>query len=88
MAGADVVMSTSALLQQGPTFFARLLVEMTDWMDKKGYESVDQMRGSMSQQAVMDSTAFVRANYIKVLESYTKTTIQSRIGERLKLGSK
>ena len=88
MAGADVVMSTAALLQQGPTFFARLLGEMTDWMDKKGYESVDQMRGSMSQQAVMDSTAFVRANYIKVLESYTKTTVQTRIGERLKLGSK
>jgi dihydroorotate dehydrogenase (fumarate) len=59
---------------------------MTDWMDKKGYESVDQMRGSMSQQGVMDSSAFVRGNYIKVLESYTKTTVSSRIGERLKLG--
>ena len=44
------------------------------------------MRGSMSQQSVMDSTAFVRGNYIKVLESYTATTVRSRIGERLKLG--
>jgi dihydroorotate dehydrogenase (fumarate) len=77
MAGADVVMSTSALLQQGPPFFARLLAEMTDWMEKKGYVSVEQMRGSMSQQGVMDSGAFVRANYIKVLESYTKTTIDT-----------
>ena len=38
MAGADVVMSTAALLQQGPPFFARLLADMTDWMEKKGYD--------------------------------------------------
>jgi hypothetical protein len=46
------------------------------------------MRGSMSQQSVMDSTAFVRGNYIKVLESYTKTTARGPIGERLKLRPK
>jgi dihydroorotate dehydrogenase (fumarate) len=86
MAGADVVMSTAALLQQGPPFFARLLADMTTWMEQKGYTSVSQMRGSMSQQSVMDSSAFVRGNYIKVLDSYTKTTVRSRIGERLKLG--
>ena len=77
MAGADIVMSTSALLHQGPPFFARLLAEMTTWMEGKGYNSVSQMRGSMSQQSVMDSSAFVRANYIKVLESYTKTTVRA-----------
>jgi dihydroorotate dehydrogenase (fumarate) len=57
---------------------------MTDWMERKGYESVDQMRGSMSQQSIMDSSAFVRANYIKVLESYSKTTVRTRVGEQLK----
>lgn len=85
MAGADVVMSTSAVLQQGPPFFARLLADMTDWMEKKGYSSVDEMRGSMSQQSVMDSSAFVRANYIKILESYTKTTIDPEKLARLKM---
>jgi dihydroorotate dehydrogenase (fumarate) len=70
MAGADVVMSTSALLQQGPAFFSRLVAELSDWMEKKGYESVEQLRGSMSQQSMPDTTAFVRGNYIKVLESY------------------
>lgn len=39
-------------------------------MEKKGYESVDQLRGSMSQQSIRGTTAFVRGNYIKVLESY------------------
>ena len=72
MAGADVVMSTAAVLQQGPPFFARLLADMTAWMERQGYTSVSQMRGSMSHQSVGDSTAFVRGNYIKVLESYTK----------------
>ena len=85
MAGADVVMSTSAVLQEGPPFFARLLRQMTEWMEEKGYSSVDQMRGSMSQQSVMDSTAFVRGNYIKTLESYTKTTTTTERLARLKL---
>ncbi len=39
-------------------------------MEKKGYESVDQLRGSMSQQSIPESMAFVRGNYIKILESY------------------
>ena len=70
MAGADVVMSTSALLQQGPTFLSRLLAELCEWMERKGYDSVGRLRGSMSQQSIPDSSAFVRGNYIKVLESY------------------
>ena len=74
MAGADVVMSTSALLQQGPTFLSRLLADLSAWMDRKGYDSVDQLRGSMSQQSIPDSTSFVRGNYIKVLESYRSNT--------------
>lgn len=79
MAGADVVMSTSAVLQQGPPFFARVLGEMEAWMERKGYTSVRQMRGSMSQQSVMDSSAFVRGNYIKVLESYGRAAPRSPV---------
>ena len=70
MAGADVVMSTSALLQQGPAFLSRLVADVSGWMQRKGYTSVSKMRGSMSQQSIPDSTAFVRGNYIRVLESY------------------
>ena len=53
-------------------------------MERQGYTSVSQMRGSMSQQSVRDSTAYVRGNYIKVLESYTKTTVNTRHGNRLR----
>ena len=71
MAGADVVMSTSALLQQGPAFLSRLISDVSGWMYRKGYTSVSQLRGSMSQQSIPDSGAFVRGNYIRVLESYS-----------------
>jgi dihydroorotate dehydrogenase (fumarate) len=85
MAGADVVMSTSAVLAEGPSFFARVLREMTEWMEKKGYSSINQMRGSMSQASAIDAAAFVRGNYIKTLESYTKTTASTARLARLKL---
>ena len=42
-----------------------------DWMEEHEYESVQQMRGSMSSQAVTEPAAFERANYMKVLSSYT-----------------
>lgn len=70
MAGANVAMSTSALLHNGPEF-ARVLVNgLAEWMDEFEYESVDQMRGSMSQKNVSDPAAFERGNYMKVLNSY------------------
>ena len=70
MAGADVVMSTSALLRHGPSWLTAVRRDLVEWMERKGYESVDQLRGSMSQRAMPESMAFVRANYIRILESY------------------
>jgi dihydroorotate dehydrogenase (fumarate) len=70
MAGADVVMTTAALLHHGPEFLSELLEDLTHWMDQKGYVSVDQLRGSMSLEATRDASALVRSNYIRLLESY------------------
>lgn len=70
LAGADAVMTTSALLRNGIYFIKDLIDGLDGWMHKKGYESVDQLKGSMSQQHVADPAAFERANYIKVLENY------------------
>jgi dihydroorotate dehydrogenase (fumarate) len=70
MAGADVAMTTSALLRHGPGHIETLVNDMTAWMELRNYESVRQMKGSMSQSKVADPTSFERANYIKVLESY------------------
>lgn len=70
MAGANVAMSTSALLKHGTTAIEQILTGMEAWMKAREYESVQQMRGSMSQGAVADPAAFERANYMKVLNSF------------------
>jgi dihydroorotate dehydrogenase (fumarate) len=70
MAGADAVMTASALLRNGAGHIKTLVDGMSDWMDRRGYESVEQMKGSMSQRNVADPSAFERANYIKVLGSF------------------
>lgn len=70
MAGADAVMTTSALLRNGVGHMKTLLDGVTGWMERRGYESIRQMKGSMSQKKVGDPGAFERANYIKVLQSY------------------
>jgi dihydroorotate dehydrogenase (fumarate) len=70
MAGANITMTTSALLKRGTMAIEQILVGMEEWMVAHEYESVQQMRGSMSQGAVADPAAFERANYMKVLNSF------------------
>lgn len=71
MAGAHVAMMTSALLQNGIEHAAVVLNDLTRWMEEHEYESIRQMRGSMSQRSVSNPAAFERANYMRVLSSYT-----------------
>ena len=71
MAGAQVVMMTSALLAHGIDHIRAVEREMLDWMEKHEYESVGQMRGCMRAASVAQPAAFERANYLKVLGSYT-----------------
>jgi dihydroorotate dehydrogenase (fumarate) len=71
LAGADVAMLASALLQQGPEHLGRLEKGLLEWLTEREYESVAQMRGSVSQRAVADPTAFERATYMKALRSYS-----------------
>lgn len=70
MAGAQVVMLTSALLKNGIGYLALLETAVVEWMTWHEYESIRQMRGSMNAAAVAEPAAFERANYLKVLGSY------------------
>ncbi len=72
MAGASVAMMTSALLQHGLGRLTHILTDMQEWMEQHEYESIRQMKGSMSQRAVADPAAFERANYMKALNSYDR----------------
>jgi len=70
MAGANVAMTTSAILKNGLKVVPAILKGMEEWMVAHEYESVKQMHGSMSQGSVTDPAAFERANYMKVLNSF------------------
>jgi dihydroorotate dehydrogenase (fumarate) len=70
LAGADVAMMTSALLRNGPDHLRLLEVQVRDWMDGHGYETLDQFRGRLSQRSVSDPAAFERANYLETLASH------------------
>ena len=70
MAGAKVAMMTSALLKRGISYLDTLSTELLIWMGEHEYDSIRQMQGSMSRNAVPQPAAFERANYMKVLSSY------------------
>ena len=70
MAGANVTTIASTLLQNGVDSATDILAKAKLWMEEHEYESIYQMRGSMSQQAVGDPATFERANYMRVLSSY------------------
>jgi dihydroorotate dehydrogenase (fumarate) len=70
LVGADVCQMASALLQHGPEHVQRVLTDLRAWMDERGIESVQQMKGSMSYRNVRDPSQFERANYMKAIKSY------------------
>jgi dihydroorotate dehydrogenase (fumarate) len=71
MVGARVAMMTSALLENGIGHIGEVLRQVHDWMEAHEYESIRQMQGSMSRRSVPDPVTYERANYMKVLSSYS-----------------
>jgi dihydroorotate dehydrogenase (fumarate) len=71
LAGADVVHLASALLKRGPQVLTEMLGGITRWLEEREYTSVAQMKGSMSQQNSPNPSAFARAAYLHVLDSFT-----------------
>jgi dihydroorotate dehydrogenase (fumarate) len=70
MAGAKIACMTSAILENGPRYFAPLQRDLVEWMDKHEYASIEQMQGALSYRNVANPAAFERNNYLKVLSSY------------------
>ncbi len=78
LAGADVAMTTSAVLRRGPEHVATMLRELQAWMGEHDYTSLDQMRGAVSSASIDDPEAFERANYIGALSRYTSNFLNRR----------
>jgi dihydroorotate dehydrogenase (fumarate) len=71
LAGADVVHLCSVLLKQGVGHLTQILAELEQWLIEHEYESISQLKGSVSQQHAIDPSAYERANYVEVLDSYS-----------------
>jgi len=71
LAGADATMLASALLEEGPALLPRLERGLARWLEEREYDSVEQLKGSVSQAASPDPEAFERANYLRTLRAFT-----------------
>ena len=67
LAGATVVQTASALLKNGVPYLSTMLRELEGWMEERGYETLDDFRGKLSQKEIVDPFAFERAQYVKLL---------------------
>jgi dihydroorotate dehydrogenase (fumarate) len=70
MVGADVTMMCSALLMHGPEYIGKVLKDLERWMQEHEYESIEQMKGSLSHKSIANPSAYERANYMKALNRY------------------
>lgn len=70
LVGADVAMTTSALLRHGPEHVATMEAELVSWLAEREYDSVAQLRGSASHATSGDPAAFERAGYVRTLHSW------------------
>ena len=75
LAGADVGMIASVLYQKGIGQIGKILTGVRQWMEENDYESVEQLKGSMSRENCPDPSAFQRGNYMKTLTSYVGKAI-------------
>jgi dihydroorotate dehydrogenase (fumarate) len=75
MAGADVTMLCSVLLRRGIEHITLIERAMCEWMEDHEYESVEQLKGSMSQKNCPDPSAFERAQYMKALATYPRADV-------------
>jgi dihydroorotate dehydrogenase (fumarate) len=78
LVGADVTMTTSALLRYGPGYLGTLLNGLAVLLREKGYDSVGQIRGVLSRQNSPDASAFERANYARTIASATPSPDAAR----------
>ena len=71
LAGADVTMLCSTLLRHGIPQIALIERDLTTWLEEHEYDSVQQLKGSLSQKSCAEPAAFERAQYMKALTGYT-----------------
>jgi dihydroorotate dehydrogenase (fumarate) len=77
MAGADSVQLVSEILKHGPRRFTEIRQQMSEWLESHGYHSLAQMKNSMNLSHCPDPAAYERANYMRVLNSWSGANARS-----------
>jgi dihydroorotate dehydrogenase (fumarate) len=72
LAGADVTHLCSVLLKKGPDHIAVLKQELYNWLEEQEYQSVTQMKGSVSKSCAINPAALEHSNYMHVIKSYSQ----------------
>ncbi|MEN8116313.1 MAG: dihydroorotate dehydrogenase-like protein [Bacteroidota bacterium] len=67
LAGADAVQMVSAIYRNQPSVVSDILMDLSRWMDNKGYKSLDDFRGKLSRKNLKDPFAYQRAQYVDIL---------------------
>ncbi|RLD79314.1 MAG: diguanylate cyclase [Bacteroidetes bacterium] len=72
LAGADAVQMVSALYQKGPEFLKEVIKEIEDWMAEKGFESIAEFKGKLSQEQYVEPTLYERVQFMKYFSDRDK----------------
>jgi dihydroorotate dehydrogenase (fumarate) len=67
LAGANVVQVAATLLKNGIPYLSTMHMDIQNWMSEKGYATVEDFRGKLSQKKCADPFAFERAHYVQLL---------------------
>jgi dihydroorotate dehydrogenase (fumarate) len=67
LAGADVVQVVSTIYKNQPSYVTTILAEISAWMDKKGYQTLNDFRGNLSRKNLKDPYTYQRAQYVDIL---------------------
>ena len=69
LAGAKTIQMASALYQNGPAYVATVNRFISEWMNEKGFDSVDDFRGKLNYSKIADSELYERSQFMKVFQT-------------------
>ncbi|MDH5600020.1 MAG: dihydroorotate dehydrogenase-like protein [Gammaproteobacteria bacterium] len=72
LVGADITHLCSVLLKNGPRHIATLKEEITNWLEEHEYNSIEQMKGSISKESAINPEELEHSNYMHVIKSYSR----------------
>ena len=65
LVGANAVQMVSAIFKEGEDYITKINKELSDWMDKKGYKTIEEFRGKLSQKEIKNPMLFERVQFMK-----------------------